>query len=255
MAGPEDQESHAGVKKAGTDSTGYLTPSSTLTLEKLTPRSQSPERLSPSPSSSREDPEIPQAVINLLEQWQLDLDHRTGIVSCSPTSRTHPRNWSHSRKLYDTFVICLFEFFTTVISNTGSSVARYADLGISQTLSIFCFVTLYLFGQAIGGIIFPPVAEVYGGRTIYVVGAVGFTALCAIMGAEHGIWSVVLGRFGSGLCSAMPTVVAIGSLVSIRTMMCPGDRANEWRRKTFGISRVGYGQFMYGFRSRSLRSR
>lgn len=158
---------------------------------------------------------VPDEVVELLDTWQLEVDDNF-VVQWRPDSITHPRNWPMSRKLYDTAIICILEFFTTLVSNTGSSAARYAsnDIGVGQELAIFCFVTLYLLGQAIGGIVFPPVAETFGGRTIYFIGAVGFCVSCLIIGAAPSLPTVVIGRFASGVFSAMPTVVAVGSIVS-----------------------------------------
>lgn len=75
-------------------------------------------------------------------------------------------------------------------------------------------MTLYLLGQALGGIVFPPIAETFGGRTIYLVGAVGFSLSCLAVGVSATLPAVVVGRFCSGVFSAMPTVVAVGSIVS-----------------------------------------
>ena len=157
--------------------------------------------------------DIPQNVIDLLDEKQIDVDLH-GVVHWQEDSITHPRHWPVWRKVYDSAVICILEFFTTLISNTGSSAARYAseDVHISNELAIFCFVTLYLFGQALGGIIFPPIAESYGGRSIYLIGAAGFSISCLIIGASPTLPAVIIGRFMSGLFSAMPTVVAVGSI-------------------------------------------
>lgn len=177
----------------------------------------SAESRTPSPPSSILSGDtrvaIPRNVVELLEQKQLDVDSN-GVVHWQEDSRTHPRHWPVWRKTFDSGVICLLEFFTTLISNTGSSVARYAseDVHISNELSIFCFVTLYLFGQALGGLVFPPIAESFGGRTIYLFGAAGFSISCLIVGASPTLPAVIVGRFMSGLFSAMPTVVAVGSI-------------------------------------------
>lgn len=167
---------------------------------------------------------LPQEVFERLKRLELEVDGH-GTVQWLPGSIAHPRQWPLSRKLYDTTVICILEFFTTLISNTGSSVARYAseDIGIDQELAIFCFVTLYLFGQAVGGLLFPPIAESFGGRQIYIAGAVGFAASCVLLGASPTLPAAIIGRFLSGFFSAMPTVVAVGSLVRL-----PAQECDKW---------------------------
>ncbi|KAK4611802.1 Major facilitator superfamily multidrug transporter mdrA [Fulvia fulva] len=157
--------------------------------------------------------EIPEPVLQALETRQLDIDHH-GVVSWRDDSITHPRHWPMPRKLYDTAIICILEFLTTLISNTGSSAARYAskDVGVETELSIFCFVTLYLLGQSVGGLIFPPIAETFGGRTIYVAATGAFAISCMLMGASPTLPAVIIGRTLSGVFSALPTIVAVGSI-------------------------------------------
>ena len=109
---------------------------------------------------------------------------------------------------------CLLDFLTTVISNSGSDVSREAglEIGLSREMAIFFLTTLYLLGQAFGGLLLPPVCEAFGGKLIYVVSSAGFTAMCLMIGLAPSIGTVVVGRFVSGALSAMPTVVACWSI-------------------------------------------
>lgn len=191
--------------------------------------------------------QLPQDVIEALHIKQLSANGQ-GVVHWLPNSSSHPRQWSAARKTYDLSIICILEFFTTLISNTGSSVARYAseDLGISDDLAIFCFVTLYLFGQALGGLVFPPTAEAFGGRTIYVLGAGGFAASCLILGASPTVPAVVIGRFMSGVFSAMPTVVAVGSIVGCLRVPARSLTDGKKFRRTCSMPKVAFGLFKSG---------
>lgn len=137
-----------------------------------------------------------------------------GVVTFSETSKMHPRNWRLVRKTYDSALICFLEFFMTLISNTGSSIAleSAASLGLGRTAALVCFTTLYMVGQALGGLVFPPLAESFGGRTIYVSTTFGYAIFCLIMAVWPNVPCIVIGRFGSGLLSAMPAVVAAGSI-------------------------------------------
>ena len=102
----------------------------------------------------------------------------------------------------------------TLISNTGSSVAAEAqhDLRITKEYGLICFTTLYLIGQAAGGIFLPPVSEAFGGRSIYVASTLGFAVCCMAIAAVPTLPVVVLCRILSGFLSAMPATVAVGSL-------------------------------------------
>ncbi|USW58751.1 Putative major facilitator superfamily, MFS transporter superfamily [Septoria linicola] len=141
-----------------------------------------------------------------------------GVVSWRDSTSAHPRQWPFLRKCYDSAVICLMEFVMTVVSNIGSSIVPYAlpQLDISSSvLGLFYFTTLYLLGQALGGLVFPPLAESFGGQTIYTTCTIGFAACCLIIGACPSVPVIIIGRFVSGFLSAMPAVVACGSIENI----------------------------------------
>jgi hypothetical protein len=136
-----------------------------------------------------------------------------GKVTWRDNSPLHPRNWSLTRKIYDTAVICFLEMFTTLVSNTGSSTATAgaADLGVSKQIALICITTTYLLAQAVGGLVLPPVAETFGGRNLYILGAFGFTLSCVLMAAHPTLPVVVAGRLVCGFMSALPSTVAVSS--------------------------------------------
>ncbi|KAK3723561.1 hypothetical protein LTR37_001813 [Vermiconidia calcicola] len=162
---------------------------------------------------------VPREVSDALEAKGLRVDNE-GVVRWAPDSITHPRQWPLRRKVYDSAIIWFLEFFVTLVSNTGSSIAPVAanELAISTEVAIFCFTTVYLVGQAIGGLILCPIAESFGGRTIYLTSTAGF-AITSILIAAWPILPVVIGgRFVTGLLSAMPAVVAAGSIENMWDM-------------------------------------
>jgi hypothetical protein len=164
--------------------------------------------------SSRDS--IPDPVLKALSNEHLTINDR-GLVTFAHSSPAHPRQWLQRRKLYDSAIIALLEFTTTVISNVGSNVAgpAAARIGVSMDVSMFCLATLYMLGQAIGGLIFPPVTEVFGSKSIYVSSTALYAALCFMIGFAPSLGTVITGRLLCGMLSAMPTCVAIGSLENI----------------------------------------
>lgn len=156
---------------------------------------------------------VPSDVASQLRERGLTVD-RYGVVNFMEKSNMHPRRWPLWRKIYDSALICFLEFFMTLISNTGSSIALESaeSLGLGRTTALIFFTTLYMFGQALGGLIFPPMAESFGGRTIYVITTFGYAIFCLIMAAWPNVTCIVVCRFGSGMLSAMPAVVAAGSI-------------------------------------------
>jgi hypothetical protein len=159
---------------------------------------------------------IPDSVFKVLANEHLTINDN-GLVTFVPSSPTHPREWSQRRKLYDSAIISLLEFVTTVISNVGSNVAKpaAAHMGVSLDVAMFCLATLYMLGQALGGLIFPPTTEVFGSKSIYVSSTALYAVLCLMIGFAPHLSTIIIGRFLCGMLSAMPTCVAIGSLENI----------------------------------------
>lgn len=190
-------------------------------MEDATFREQRHNSYQPSTSSDEdgqrvqkfEQPSIHDAVLKALSDEGLTINEN-GLVTFTKTSASHPRQWTAKRKLYDTFVICFLEFVTTVMSNAGSNIAEEsgAYLGISREIAILCLSTLYLFGQAFGGLVFPPITEVFGTKIIYFSTTALYAALCVMTGLRTNLATTIIGRFFTGLLSAIPTCCACGSL-------------------------------------------
>ncbi|KAB8215668.1 major facilitator superfamily domain-containing protein [Aspergillus novoparasiticus] len=86
------------------------------------------------------------------------------------------------------------------------------DTGMNEILSIFIFVPLYMVGQGIGSVIFPPYSEAFGRKKLYVV-STGLYSICCVLVAEVPFpVGVVIGRFISDFLSAIPAVIAADSI-------------------------------------------
>ena len=200
--------------------------------------------------------QVPTDVTNALQSKGLYADQE-GIVRWRQDSvqSVHPRRWSLLRKSYDSAVICFMEFVMTLISNTGPSIAPEAkdDLRISNELALFCFTTLYLLGQALGGLVFPPLAESFGGRSIYVSSTIGFSAACVILGACPTLPVVMVVRLITGFLSAMPAVCTHRvSLVTHTDFLCRSSPLAASR--TCGTQKPESGSSTSGFAPLSLVS-
>ncbi|KAL4806793.1 major facilitator superfamily domain-containing protein [Aspergillus unguis] len=150
----------------------------------------------------------------LLNEHGLQLTPDAKFVRWSSTNQEHPRNWSTLRKLYDTSIIIFLDLYTTAISTAGSSAAdhAYEEYNINRILSIFIFVSLYLIGQGIGGVVFPATSEAFGRKRLYIVSTAVYSVGCIIVGVVPHIAGAAVGRFISGFFSAMPTIVVAGSI-------------------------------------------
>lgn len=165
------------------------------------------------PSGSYKYYRIPPQLLKALSDECL-LVTPDGTVDFAYASPAHPRQWRLSRKLFDTLLICALECMTTIVSNAGSSITEQvaAHTGVSRTFATFLLATLYLIGQALGGLAFPPVTEIFGSKLIYASSTAVFAALCLMTGLAPSLATIILGRFFSGMLSAMPTCVATGSV-------------------------------------------
>ncbi|KAB8250858.1 subtilisin-like protein [Aspergillus flavus] len=149
-----------------------------------------------------------------LRQYGLEFATDGFHIRWAKGNQRHPRNWSIVRKAYDTSLIIFLELFTTAISASGSTAAKDAlrEFNIEKEFSIFVFVSIYLLGQGLGSIVFPPYSEAFGRKNLYVLSTALYSISCAIVAAVPSLSGVVIGRLFSGIVSAIPTTVVIGSI-------------------------------------------
>jgi MFS family permease len=159
---------------------------------------------------------IPVDVLRALRDRGLACDEH-GVVTWQPHSISHPRQWPFRRKLYDSTMIFLLEFYMTLMSTASASIAIFSrrDLRISDELANVSFVTMFFIGQGLGGMVFPPVSEAFGGMLIYIVSTFAFAIFCLLIGLLPSLPMVVVGMFFIGVASAMPAVVGCGSLENV----------------------------------------
>ncbi|KAL9095706.1 MAG: hypothetical protein Q9165_002138 [Trypethelium subeluteriae] len=70
----------------------------------------------------------------------------------------------------------------------------------------------YLFGQACGGIGFPPYSESFGRKKLYLASTLIFSTSSVVIAAVPSIAAVFVGRFVTGFASAIPGVVCCGTI-------------------------------------------
>ncbi|KMQ45668.1 MFS multidrug transporter [Trichophyton rubrum] len=153
----------------------------------------------------------------LLEEHGLEYTPDGEHIRWLASNPKHPRNWSMLRKIYDSGLIIILDLFTTAVSTAGSAAADHArhEYGLSRTLAVFLFVSVYLLGQGVGGIIFPPYSETFGRKKLYIVSTGLYSLFCVVVGLVPSVAGVVVGRFFSGFLSAIPTIVVAGSIEDI----------------------------------------
>jgi MFS family permease len=112
--------------------------------------------------------------------------------------------------------MCTPCFYTCVANQTepqtAASNSAREEYHMSRVLAVFAFVTVYLLGQTVGGIVCSPISETFGRRTLYIVSSAVFCIFSIITAAVPSQSGVYIGRFFQGLAAAVPACVAFGSL-------------------------------------------
>ncbi|KAL8836741.1 MAG: hypothetical protein Q9170_002805 [Blastenia crenularia] len=160
---------------------------------------------------------LPHDAYEVLHEHGLELVD--AFVTWKTGNKNHPRNWSTKRKVYDTAIMLFLQFFTTVVSTSGTPASSYAykEFDVSLVKALFAFTSMYLFGQAVGALLFPPFSETLGRKVTFIGSTLLFSIFC-ILAAISDLRTICLGRFLSGMLSAVPAVVAAGSIQDIWDM-------------------------------------
>ncbi|KAL9602406.1 MAG: hypothetical protein Q9219_001829 [cf. Caloplaca sp. 3 TL-2023] len=143
---------------------------------------------------------LPYEAYEVLRAHELELV--TGFVTWKAGNPNHPRNWPTKRKIYDTSVVILLQLVTLVLTCLCAWLSNR---------NLFHVALSYLLGQVVGALLFPPFSETFGRKSVYA----GSTLLYAIFSALAAITdfrAICIGRFLSGVSSAVPAVVAAGSI-------------------------------------------
>lgn len=76
----------------------------------------------------------------------------------------------------------------------------------------------YQFGQAFGGVFFPPYSEAFGRKPVYIAATLLYCISCIVVGVTPSVAGAVVGRFVSGIMSAVPSVNVSGSIEDVFNM-------------------------------------
>lgn len=81
---------------------------------------------------------------------------------------------------------------------------------LSSTMSLT--FPRYMAGQAVGTIVLPPYSELFGRKTLFVASAGLYAAFCVFTSVIASLPAVIIGRFVTGLLSAVPSAIVVGSI-------------------------------------------
>ncbi|BGO92279.1 hypothetical protein NBRC10512_001176 [Rhodotorula toruloides] len=143
-------------------------------------------------------------------QWKNDV-----VTFDSKDDPANPKNWTFRRRY---FLVALLGM-TTMCSTFASSIfstatpAVAAEFGVSTEVATLG-TSLFLCGFILGPIIFGPLSEVYGRKTIF-IGTFAFICFSAGTATAKDLQTIMLTRFWAGVgASAAPSVVG-GALADL----------------------------------------
>ncbi|KFY06803.1 hypothetical protein V492_07724 [Pseudogymnoascus sp. VKM F-4246] len=154
-----------------------------------------------------------------LKEFGLRLEN-DGCLNWRMDASVHPRNWSVLRRSFDTSVLLALDLYTTAISTSGPSMAQAAmkDMDLGHIKALIAFSSMYQFGQALGGVVFPPYSESFGRKAVYIATTLIYCLACILTSQVPTMAGVCVGRFICGIMSAVPSVVVEGSIEDLFNM-------------------------------------
>lgn len=152
-----------------------------------------------------------------LQEHYLEFAPNGKAIRWTHDNPRHPRNWPVWRKSYDIGLVCLLDLFITASSTAGAAAAASArhEYKLDYTYSTFCFVTLFLLGQSVGNVVFPPWTESFGRKKLYIISGLLSCVCCVVIGVVRSLPAAIVMRVLAGLLSAVPGTIVGGSIEDI----------------------------------------
>ena len=120
----------------------------------------------------------------------------------------HPYKWSFKKKLMTVVILCLNCLGVTMgSSNFASCVPQImAEYGVIEVVGILG-ITLYVFGFALGPVVYGPLSELYGRRNLLIISSFGFTLFQFAVATGENLQTILICRFFAGCVGAAPLAV------------------------------------------------
>lgn len=138
-------------------------------------------------------------------------------VDFAPDDPQNPRHWGALKRglilaavSYSTAVVVLYS-----TSYTAALFLMMEDLGETDSTKGTLGVTTYLFGLAVGSVLWAPLSELYGRRPVYWASMGIFTALIIPCALAKTLWSIILVRFFGAVAGSAMIANAPGTVMDI----------------------------------------
>jgi multidrug resistance protein len=160
----------------------------------------------------------PKSTFHENDPWQypVDLDTQMRLVVFVDNDKQDPRNWSPMKKWGLTILLGILCFDVALGSAivTGDIAGPMEAFGVSQEVIILT-ITLFVLGFGFGPLLFAPLSEEFGRRTVYVITL--FVAVIFIIpcGAAQNIATLLVCRLIDGLAFSAPMCLIGGNLADM----------------------------------------
>ncbi|KAI5803017.1 major facilitator superfamily domain-containing protein [Geopyxis carbonaria] len=154
-----------------------------------------------------------------VESSSITLNDDNLVTWDGPSDPTNPMNWSKKRKWLLTLSLCTHCLGVTM----GSSVVAPGIIdialhfGVSVTIATLS-LSLYVLGWALGPLVFSPVSEIYGRKTVLLPSAVLYAIFLFGAAVSQNITTLLFCRLLAGIFGSPITAVAAGFVYDMFSM-------------------------------------
>lgn len=152
-----------------------------------------------------------------------------------PEDPTFPHNWSLTKKIINCAVVAL----CALAASMGSAMFAMGSLELMKEYHVGQVVaalgtSLFVFGFASGPIIWGPLSELYGRKSVLLPSSFLYICFSFAVGAAKDIQTVMICRFFAGFSGAAALVVAPASMSDVFSPASRGRAINVFAMTVFG---------------------
>ncbi|CCH41420.1 putative transporter [Wickerhamomyces ciferrii] len=133
-----------------------------------------------------------------------------------PDDPLHPHNWPLKKKI----MTCAIIGYCTGCVAWGSSIFSSATLVVSAKYNVGLTVStlgtsLFVLGFALGPVVYGPLSELYGRRSVMLISLLGFTLFQFAVATAENLQTILICRAFGGMIGAAPLVVVPASFADL----------------------------------------
>ncbi|KAF5208661.1 putative polyamine transporter [Clavispora lusitaniae] len=152
-----------------------------------------------------------------------------------PDDPLFPHNWPLWKKI----IICGAVGLSALSVSMGSAMFSESAEQLMMEYKIGWVVvtlgtSLFVFGFASGPVIWGPLSELYGRKTVLIPSCFGYICFCFMVGAAKDIQTIMICRFFAGFVGAAPLVAAPAAMADMFSATTRGNAMTNFAMVLFG---------------------